>query len=62
MKIRSKPLERNQRISAKRTSRSKPLERAWGISKETRQIDNKEQTAQKGLENCTRRSQLLERD
>ena len=49
---RSKPLERNQKISAEGANRSK----------ETRKFQQKEQTAPKRLENFRTRSKPLERD
>ena len=49
---RSKPLERNQRISAEGANRSK----------ETREFQQKEQTARQRLETFSRRSKPLERD
>ena len=52
MKTRSKPLEKNWRISEQGENRSK----------ETREFENKEQTARKELENFSRRSKPLERD
>ena len=52
MNTRSKPLETGWRISAEGANRSK----------ETREFQNKEQTARKKLENFSRRSKPLERD
>ena len=51
-RTRSKPLERDKRMSAEGANRPK----------ETREFQQKEQTARKRLENFSRRSKPLERD
>ena len=55
LKPRSNMLERNQRISEEGA-----VERDKRVSKATREIENKKQTARKELENIRRRSKPLE--